>query len=291
MASKAIAIAGLPSAGKTTYLAAFWHLLFARTQPTKLTFDSLTGVQTDYLDEIAERWLDGVTQKRTVDRKSPLLTLNLLDEKKEPLSLKFPDLSGEIFRDMWEQRDFPQDTAENFRSCVGMMFFIDGNKIQKSPLLSDIKKTRDKFGDKEPEQYVPWNAADAHTQAKTVDLLQLFANEPINLPFRKLSLIISCWDKVDPNRTPAKYVAEKLPLLQQYLLSGVDGWETRIYGVSAQGADYERGAEEKDAKPLTAAQKKKLDKLRELDATERISVVYDTSKSHDLSEPFAWFLS
>jgi hypothetical protein len=231
-------------------------------------------------------------QKRSVDRSGSFFMLNLFDATGESFGLSFPDLSGEIFRDMWEQRAFPESIAEKFRDCAGLVFFIDGNNIQKSPLLSDIKRTRENYGEGEedPKEYKPWDPTDAHTQAKIVDLLQLFASAPISLPLRKLSIVISCWDKVDANRTPEGFIKEKLPLLDQYLEVNFDDWESKIYGISAQGADYERSNEESGPE-LLAEQKEKLEALRELDAVERILVIHKNTKSHDLSEPFAWFLN
>jgi hypothetical protein len=90
-------------------------------------------------------------------------------------------------------------------------------------------------------------------------------------------------------RTPQQLLNEKLPLLAQYLECNVDGWEVRIYGVSAQGADYEKAPDE-EGKDLIESKKAKLQKLRELNPADRITVVHGQSKSHDLSEPFAWFL-
>ena len=41
MTQQSIVVLGLPGSGKTTFLAALWHLVFSRETETKLRFDSL----------------------------------------------------------------------------------------------------------------------------------------------------------------------------------------------------------------------------------------------------------
>ncbi len=52
--------------------------------------------------------------------------------------------------------------------------------------------------------------------------------------------MLSAWDKVeDEGHDPETFLTQELPLLDQYLRQGTDGWDFRIYGLSAQGGDYE----------------------------------------------------
>ena len=48
-------VVGLPHSGKTTFLAAIWHLINAGEMSTKLIVKELRG-NTAYLNEIADRW-------------------------------------------------------------------------------------------------------------------------------------------------------------------------------------------------------------------------------------------
>jgi len=77
------------------------------------------------------------------------------------------------------------------------------------------------------------------------------------------------------------------PLLKQYLDSGADGWECRVYGVSAQAGDYE-----KEGEPFTGRKLEKLNELKALDEPAmRVRVISNTSSSSGLTEPITWLLN
>ena len=86
----------------------------------------------------------------------------------------------------------------------------------------------------------------------------------------------------------------KLPLLAQYLEAERDGWRIRVYGVSAQGGDYD--GNDANAEPAEGeASKKKprkgrdADRLREVDIpADRIRLVFGKRESNDLTEPLRW---
>ena len=120
-----------------------------------------------------------------------------------------------------------------------------------------------------------------------MDLLQLLRLPPLQIGFRRIAIVLSAWDKVaDEGRTPEEFLAERLPLLDQYLRSGADNWVWRVYGVSAQGADYE-----KENEKLSDSQRAKLQELRALDEPSmRIRVVSEGPESRDLTEPIAWLM-
>ena len=94
----------------------------------------------------------------------------------------------------------------------------------------------------------------------------------------------SAWDKAASRGfSPEEYLAKRMPLLDQFLRHGLHpDWEKRIYGVSAQGGDYDD-----DNSKLADAER-----LRDIDVpSERISVVYAGDKSNDLTEPLQWLLT
>ena len=61
-----IVVCGLPGSGKTTFLAALWHLVQSKEANTVLTLESLVYGQYEYVNAIRERWLKGRQQTRTV---------------------------------------------------------------------------------------------------------------------------------------------------------------------------------------------------------------------------------
>ncbi len=58
MAEGSVVIIGLPSSGKTTFLAALWHLITERDIETRLRFGDLRAGNATHLNVIAARWRD-----------------------------------------------------------------------------------------------------------------------------------------------------------------------------------------------------------------------------------------
>lgn len=289
MTDRSITICGFPESGKTTYLAALWHLVTARADQTSLRFASLRNGDASHLNELAARWRDGLTQIRTDIRSKQLVTMNLLDGSNASLRLTFPDLSGESYRVMFEDRDCAPAVAEVLNRGEGMLFFVHADRIRQPHLVVNVVSQSNALGSSIPSgQEVAWSPRLAPTQVQIVELLQLLGLPPLQVSFRRLAIVLSAWDKVaDEGRTPEEFLAEQLPLLDQYLRSGADGWSWRVYGISAQGADYERENEK-----LSDSQLAKLQELRALDEPSmRIRVVSEGSESRDLTEPIAWLMA
>jgi hypothetical protein len=170
-----------------------------------------------------------------------------------------------------------------------MLFFIHADRIRLPHLVTTVKAQSEALGATIPSgQYAPWCPGLSPTGIQAVEVLQLFRLPPLSVPFRRVAIVLSAWDKaIDEGRTPEEFLAEKLPLLNQYLRAGADEWDWRVYGISAQGSDYE-----KEHEPLSAAQAAKLLELRSLDEPAlRIKVVLGDSESHDLTEPISWLIN
>lgn len=288
MTDRSVTICGFPESGKTTYLAALWHLVTARDNQTSLRFESLSNGDFSHLNALSKRWRDGLTQLRTDIRSTQLVSMNLLDVSNAPLRLTFPDLSGESYRVMFEDRDCAPTIADILTRGEGVLFCIHADKIRRPLMVVDAAAQSKALGIAIPEgQEIPWSPNLAPTQVQIVELLQLLCLPPLEVRFRRIAIALSAWDKVsEEGRTPQEFLAERLPLLDQYLRSSADGWIWRVYGVSPQGGDYE----EEEAK-LTASQLAKLQDLKALNEPSlRIRVVSEGTESHDLTEPIAWLI-
>jgi len=287
---RSIVICGFPESGKTTYLAALWHLITARSHQTVLEFKSLLAGDATHLNALATRWRSGITQPRTDTKTDQLVSMLLSDTAKNAFKLTVPDLSGESFRIMFEDRECSTSTAGILTGGEGLLFFIHADHIRAPHLVVDIAAQAEYIGAPIPDnQAVKWSAKMVPTQVRIVDLLQLFTAEPLSVSYRRVAIIFSAWDKVaEEGRTPEEFLEERLPLLDQYLRSAADGWQWRVYGVSAQGSDYEKD----ENHPLSVAQKAKLEEIRGLnEPSERIKVIADGAESTDLTEPIAWLMS
>ena len=73
-------------------------------------------------------------------------------------------------------------------------------------------------------------------------------------------------------------------MLWQYLKRNRDTWTFRIYGLSAQGGEYDSNEEETETQS-------EAHELRALDrASKRIRVISSGTESSDLTEPLKWLM-
>lgn len=289
MTERSLVICGFPESGKTTYLAALWHLITARSHSTVLHFKSLLAGDASHLNAIATRWRLGLTQVRTKTSTSQLVSMHLADDRGNVFRLTVPDLSGESYRVMFEDRECSTDLESIITQGEGLLFFIHSDEIRSPHLVVDVAAQSAALGASIPKgQAIPWTPKLVPTQVRMVDLLQMLTLPPLSVQYRRVAIILSAWDKVrDEGLSPAKFLKERLPLLHQYLHSAGDNWDWRVYGVSAQGGDYE-----KENRSLSDQELARLQQLREMhEPSERISVVVDGSESHDLTEPISWLMT
>ena len=281
MAERTVIIIGLPASGKTTYLAALWHVVTACEIDTALRFRDLRAGNSEHLNTIARRWRNAVIQERTALSGNRLVSMNLVDPAGRVLRVTFPDVPGEAYRRMWEDRDCEAEVAQLLRTG-DVLLFVHADTIQAPSWTVEEVAIARAMGQGGPEGgRKAWTPGLAPTQVQVVDLLQLLRMPPLDVGPRRLGIMLSAWDKVrDEGLAPAGYLEAKLPLLGQYLRRGADGWDYRVYGVSAQGGEYDKV--EGDAGP-------EANELRKRDRpSTRIQLVGPVRQPHDLTEPLAW---
>jgi hypothetical protein len=285
MHDRSVVIIGLPESGKTTFLGALWHLVTARDIETVLRFHNLRSGDVTHLNEIAARWRDARVQERTFLRGNKLVSMNLLDRANMPVRVTFPDVAGEAYRRMWEERACDPDVAEILHTG-GVLFFIHADTIRPPQWVVDETELSKKLGlSVAAGQEVPWHPRLAPTQVQAIGVLQLLREPPLDIGPRRLAIMLSAWDKVaDEGLEPEAYLKAKLPMLGQYLKRAADGWDWRVYGISAQGGEYDSTKE--GVPPSQEAEA-----LRNLDqASKRIRLISGTSETHDVTEPLSWLM-
>ena len=285
MAQRSVVIIGLPASGKTTYLAALWHLITARDVETTLRFGNLRAGNFAHLNDIAARWRNAMVQERTAVTGDRLVSMNLLDAATQAVRVTLPDVPGETYRRMWEDRDCEPQIADVLRTG-DVLLFIHADTIRAPISIVDEVSLSTKMGLEGPSGPAePWTPGQAPTQVQLVDLLQLLRSPPLDTGPRRLAVMLSAWDKArDEGLVPSAYLEAKLPLLHQYLRRGADRWEYRIYGLSAQGGEYDKAEEGAEREP-------KAEELRNLDQpSTRIQLVGPVPETHDLTEPLAWLM-
>lgn len=258
--TKSCFIVGLPSAGKTSFLAALAYSLEQWETPTCLRWEQFSGNQR-YLAKLAETWCAGSQVPRTMlDTQQESLRLDLIDTNGGAYDVAFPDLSGETFQAQYMDREIRQSLAETVQNSGSFLLFLNPGKIVEPALIADLpsdtrhSKDAENVLESKPRKRDP--LYDDATAVQLVVLLQDF------LALRKgrwfpLGVVVSAWDIVkDDYRLPQDFVKQHLPLLWQYLVSNNDVLFARYYGVSAQGGslqspeEAERLVEEFEDQPL-----------------------------------------
>ena len=288
--ARSIVICGLPGSGKTTFLAALWHVVFQRADGNaKLKFESLKDGDHAHLNAITQRWQQAKEQIHTESASGKLVSMNLKDGEGRKIRMTFPDLSGESYQRLWEDRECDPQLAQILVSGEGVLLFLHANRVKRPIGVAEAVALAEALGGKPPEPTISekWHPKDAPTAVQVVEMLQMLRCKALRSPAKRVAVMLSAWDKVeDEGLDPEAFLARELSLLDQYLRQGEGGWEFRIYGLSAQGGEYEPNL--RDGQQIDPDLKAKVDAIREIEeASSRIRLL-SPSPSSDLTEPIAW---
>jgi hypothetical protein len=272
---------GLPSSGKTTFLAALWHVAESGEVPSSLQVSQVTGLR-DHLNKIRGQWLSCEEIDRTKIPAERTVSLKLRNPyTSHETELWLPDLSGETFRLQWETRQWSVEFDALAGDSLGALLFIHPKCVfEPGRIDTSIDRMADVLGavtdvridDVTP---LPWTPDKSPTQVKLVELVQFLKARPFSGRALRLAVIISAWDLVMQGERPEIWLQKRLPLLFQYLAANVEVIPFRIYGVSAQGGDLSSQATE-------------LQRL--VKPSERIRVDGPEAEAHDITAPIRWVM-
>jgi len=280
---------GMMGAGKSTYIAALYHVVESSEVPDSLQL-ALLADDRQYLVDKRNEWLGCVEFDRTKLGKEQVLTLMLKDPASGNIvELVLPDFSGETFRDQWEHRRSTELFDELARESEGVLFFIhpetvtDGVRINKVKEIASILEDGESSENEEPAEAknasVEWEPSFAPTQVKLVEVLQFLLRDPHIYPVKKVAVIVSAWDLVKTSyKGPNEWVSKRLPLLSQFLVANSDRVVYKSFGISAQG-----GALGEDNSAL-------LSKTRQSDRIEVVTEIPDEYAAHDITAPIKWLM-
>jgi Double-GTPase 1 len=210
----------------------------------------------------------------------------------QTVTLELPDHSGELLQQMLDERVWDRELHRQIGAAAGALLFLRAERVRTrelddrfgAPVLSSVER----FTGHEPDDRFaapPFRGygeldAPAHpieptpipADARAVDLLQEILEERSD-PF-PVAVVVSAWDRVNfAHTSPASWLADQAPLLEQFLASNSRQLPHAVFGVSAQGGEFGDGSESLGDDPWDAAFAVGQDGLR-----------------GTLEEPFLWLL-
>lgn len=272
---------GLPGSGKTTFLAALWHVLSDRSSATTLKLTKLSGDRT-YLNQITKEWRECSQVPRTNLQSEQIVVLHLDGDGFGSFDLSIPDLAGEAFKQQLTDRRISCHHDAFVQAATGVMLFLHPD-VQKGTQLTVARQLEETLpgGQKGATSAAStgqnaWSPELIPHQAKLVELLQ-FLLERTQRKLR-VAVVVSAWDLVESlGMPPNAFISRELPLLQQFLEANDDLLEHAVFGVSAQGGDITVESEKQSLLELD-------------DALKRIKVRQDHDTGQDITRPIAWLL-
>lgn len=268
---------GLPDTGKTTFLAALWHVVEANDVDGALRLQRLHGDRS-HLNSLRDDWLKCQRLPRTPIASYESVSLLLEDPEGSLIGeVIVPDLSGEVFNTVWSDRTWPNALDEVIRSLSALLIFINPETLREPAWIDEAQPAVELLGEHdEGEALEPraWEPVQVCDQVKLVDNLQLIQERREEVGRMGLALVVSAWDVVD-QATPSEWVQLRVPLLWQYLQSNEDDFRVQTYGISAQGG------------PLTDCEKL----LSITPPSHRIMVRSLSETTNDISAPVRWVLT
>lgn len=295
-----IIFVGLPSSGKTTFLAALWDSINTKGSNKELELDNLKDCENEYLNFIRREWLKYSSVTRTNNTMLQATSMNLKDSSNgEKFTINIPDIKGETFRDQFSTREWSDEYKKIIDDVNGLVLFITPkDKNARPQLLRDaIRAERDlhkalKVANTiiEPSKvmevteqsykenkFIAYSHEHTPSQVKLVDFLQMLHYQKNFDNAVKLSVVVSAWDTIpETTITPEDWVKNHLPLLHQYISCNDDLYDPKYFGVSAQGGDYDL---EQD-----------MDILYEIKPIDRVKVKVNNEIKKDISLPITWII-
>lgn len=288
-------IMGLPASGKTTFLAALWHLVEADETECRLKLDGYRG-DLFYLNRIAEAWRTFQKVPRTSQVGDMNVTIHLLDRETGVSGAAFfPDLAGETFDLQVEERRCRAEFVEQVAVDDGILFFISADVKDDALSVTELNARLPGGGATEiggvaadPEEEAGGGIASASlrewepqllpAQVRIVQLLSDFIRPPFTPRSRRLAILISAWDLTRGMELgPRQWLAANMPLVEQFLRANGASFKHQVYGVSAQGVSLEDQSAVGEAAKLTPSR--------------RIQIVGPDGEGHDLTSPLVWLMS
>jgi hypothetical protein len=152
-----------------------------------------------------------------------------------------PDVSGELWLNLYKNREWPVAWDKLLSSKTGFVLFVQAGSPLEVPSLDWVTCER-YYNDTGKMQ----SQTDTPTQVLLVDWVQIvryvFNQEVGASAIPKLSIVVSAWDRVsgEEGTSPAHYLASRYPMFSDYLASQGHRFDVRVFGVSVASGDLDK---------------------------------------------------
>lgn len=280
---KSLLFIGLPGSGKSTFLGALAGCVEHADYEGSYSFGGYPEERA-LLEQLIDDWLQCNTVQRTKGQEPFANTLHLANkESGNTIVLDLPDLSGEIFDRQCERRNCSAEYVSMVESTNQVLLFCHaGKNYRNEPIPKIVGITDEEVDEEVKELEVKWNPNHLSLGGKLVDILQMLLEIRGEVPGKlKIAVVISAWDLVmglQPviKLTPSEFLDKNVSLLSQFLASQSAKIDYEIFGVSAQGGDYENGGAKNE--------------LLKMSPLGRISVANGEAISKDIALPVKWLI-
>ena len=196
---------GMPAGGKTSYIVRLYsQLIMNECDMIYSLSDGEIPEGYTYIKEQINKMESCQKIMRTLENVYYDMTLSLVDKKNEKLSLVIPDLSGEYYRRLVDERFISKIIADRLKQADEILFFINTETMEKEDRLEYDKLSTveliENLGDDEKQKDEDISGAkviesEKATQSQVVELLQII----LNLVRKKtrIKFVISAWDRIE----------------------------------------------------------------------------------------------
>ena len=225
MNEKFVLIAGLPEAGKSSYIGALSYVL-SHHQGKALV---QTKENNDpYVASLAESWMNMIPVDRSHAKDHDKLEFEVKKEDGEPFKMILPDFMGESFQRIIEQKE-KGELKEWYKKTTSVLLLM--RNIRSEFVIEDQQGANVESNTKVPIK--PLTVEQISYQARNIMLLKYLESQ---MHLNHVVIGISAWDEVRSKKKPIDYLKLKMPAFYNYV---IQTWpDVQCFGISAQGDKY-----------------------------------------------------
>ena len=232
-------LVGLHDSGKSTALAALWFSVADRSEHCDWYLaNSDRPADAGFWLSIRDLWLKGEPLERTEHKTKPeVLKLKLRKQNgDERLEIVVPDIAGEDFEKIYESGRFPKNHSKILARSDRMVFFVRVDDYDHPvALTAPARSTTEKEKSTADDETSSWDPSNMYTGSKIIAVLRGI-RELRGKEMASITIVLTAWDLIRDESTPATIMRQRFPLLDQYLRAN---YVFTLLGISAQGCNYE----------------------------------------------------